>query len=169
MTTPRVYVGTYGKYNAGNLYGRWLDLSAYADRDSFYAACAELHTGEHDPEFMFQDYEGFPRSLYCESDVSQELIEYANLDDDERELLSVYHEGVDSDADIERVREAYQGRYDSEADWAEQFLEDTGGLEGVPEHLRNYIDYEAYARDARLGGEVVFVRHEGELWVFWNN
>jgi antirestriction protein len=37
-----------------------------------------------------------------------------------------------------------------------------------PEHLRNYKDYEAYARDARLGGDVSFVEHDGDVWVFFN-
>jgi antirestriction protein len=59
--------------------------------------------------------------------------------------------------------------YSNEEDWAAEWLEETGGLEGVPAHLANYIDFEAYARDARLGGDVVFVRHDGELWVFNNN
>jgi antirestriction protein len=48
-------------------------------------------------------------------------------------------------------------------------LEDTGSLAEIPENLRNYFDFQAYARDARLGGDVVFVRHEGEVWVFWNH
>ena len=29
--TPRIYVGTYGMYNSGSLYGKWFDLSAYTD------------------------------------------------------------------------------------------------------------------------------------------
>jgi len=168
MTTtsdsPRVYVGTYAKYNNGSIKGAWLDLDDYTDRESFYEACKELHKDESDPELMFQDFEGFPRSLYSESNVSDELIEFANLDDDDRELLAVYNDNVDGDGDIEAAREAYCGKYDSPADWAEQWLDDTGGLEGVPEHLKNYIDYEAYARDAEMN----FVRHDGDVWVFYN-
>lgn len=169
MTEPRVYVGTYAKYNNGNLAGKWLDLSDYSDREDFYEACKELHKDEPDPELMFQDFEGFPRSLYSESNVSDELIEYANLDEDDRELLAVYHQGVDGDATIDKVRDAYQGKFSSESDWASDFLEETGALNEVPESLRNYIDFEAYARDARLGGDVVFVRYEGDVWVFWNH
>lgn len=168
-TTPRLYVGTYAKYNNGSIKGAWLDLEDYADRDAFLEACAELHKDEADPEFMFQDFEGFPRSLYNESSVSDELFAWLELDEDDRELLAVYIDNVDSSGDIDNARDAFMGKADTEADWAAQWLEDTGGLEGVPEHLKNYIDYEAYARDARLGGDVVFVRHEGELWIFSNN
>lgn len=168
-TTARIYVGTYAKYNSGSIKGAWLNLEDYSDREAFLSACRELHKDEADPELMFQDYEGFPKSFYSESNVPEALWAWLELDEDDRELLAVYQDNVDSDADIERARDAYCGKYDSEADWAEQFLDDTGGLEGVPEHLRNYIDYEAFGRDARLGGDMTFVRHDGDLWAFQNN
>lgn len=166
--TARIYVGTYAKYNSGSIAGAWLDLEKYPDRDAFLMACAELHEDESDPELMFQDYEGFPKSFYNESRVPDELWDWLNLDEDDRELLEVYKDNVDQDGDIDAARDAFLGKANSEADWAAQYLEDTGGLEGVPKHLENYIDFEAYARDARLGGDVTFVRHSGELWVFQN-
>lgn len=169
LLCARLYVGTYAKYNNGSIAGKWLDLEDYGDKESFLKACAELHKDEADPEFMFQDFEGFPRSMYSESSVSEELFEYVALDEDDQELLAVYKENVDSDGDIETARDAFAGKADSQANWAAQFLEDTGGLDGVPEHLKNYIDFEAYARDAEMGGDVTFIRHDGELWIFNNN
>jgi antirestriction protein len=168
--TARIYVGTYAKYNSGSIAGAWLDLETYSDKEAFLAACKELHKDEADPELMFQDFEGFPKSYYSESSVSDELFSYLELDEDDRKLLDVYREGVRDDGTIEDARDAFMGSgYDTEADWAAQYLDDTGGLEGVPEHLKNYIDYESYARDARLGGDVVFVRVDGDLWVFSNH
>src|SRR4051812_7250714 len=160
----RIYVGTYAKYNSGSIQGTWLDLEDYSDKESFLAACAELHKDESDPELMFQDYEGFPKSFYSESSVSEELFTWLELDEDDRELLAVYTDNVDSDADIDKAREAFRGKSDTKAAFAEEWLEETGGLKGVPEHLQNYIDFESYARDMELGGEFSFVRHEGELW-----
>ena len=51
LSEARVYVGTYGKYNNGSLFGAWLDLSDYADKEEFYEACRELHKDEEDAEF----------------------------------------------------------------------------------------------------------------------
>ena len=34
---------------------------------------------EYDPEYMIQDFEGFPRNLYYESEVSQEVFEYIDI------------------------------------------------------------------------------------------
>lgn len=168
MTEARIYVGTYAKYNAGSIAGAWLSLEGH-DKESFLEACKELHKDEADPELMFQDFEGFPKALYSESHIDDRIFDWLELDEDDRELLEVYQNEIDSDADIEKAREAFMGKHDSESDWAAQWLEETGGLEGVPEHLQNYIDFEAYARDARLGGDVSFVRHDGDLWVFSNH
>ena len=46
LSEARVYVGTYGKYNNGSLFGAWLDLSDYSDKEDFYEACRELHKDE---------------------------------------------------------------------------------------------------------------------------
>lgn len=63
--TTKVYVGTYGKYNAGSIAGKWMDLTDYPTYQDFLGACKELHKDEHDPEFMIQDWDnvpdGFPR------------------------------------------------------------------------------------------------------------
>ena len=66
----KLYVSTYAKYNAGSLFGKWMDLNDYADHDDFIEACKELHKDETDHEFMFQDFEGFPDIFYCECDAS---------------------------------------------------------------------------------------------------
>jgi len=165
MSDARLYVGTYGKYAAGSIAGKWMNLDDYADKEDFLKACAELHKDEHDPEFMFQDFEGFPRAMYSESYVGDELWDWIKLSDDDRELLEVYTDNIDGEGTIEQARDAFYGRFNSEAEWAEDWLDNTGGLEGCPEHLRNYIDYEAYARDS----DVTFIRHSGDLWAFRNS
>ena len=72
MIEPRVYVSTYGKYNDGNLKGAWLNLEDFSNAEAFYAACRKLHSDEHDPEIMFQDFEGFP-SGYLQSSGARRI------------------------------------------------------------------------------------------------
>jgi len=154
---PAVYVGTYAKYNNGDLTGAWLDVSAYNDREDFIEAALALHADEDDPELMFQDYQGFPTSYFGESWIDAALWDWLDLDEIDREIVTLYRHEVDAEASIDDIKERYQGTHMSAEAWAEDWLQSTGGLEGVPEHLVNYIDFEAYARDARLGGDVVFV------------
>jgi antirestriction protein len=166
ISSARVYVGTCAKYNNGSIRGAWLDLSDYADADAFNAACLALHKDESDPELMFQDFEGFPRSFYGESYIKPELWAWLDLSEDDRNILEAYQNCTYADADIDQAREAFQGTADTEKDFAAQYWEDAGMLEGVPENVQNYIDYEAVARDMRLGGDFYFERHDGTLYVF---
>ena len=53
--TPKIYVGTYGQYNDGSLFGKWFDLSDYSDNEEFYKDCYEYHRNEFLTELMFQD------------------------------------------------------------------------------------------------------------------
>lgn len=167
--TVRVYVGTYAKYNNGSIGGAWIDLEECGDAGTFLEKCAELHADESDPELMFQDFEGFPRSFYGESHIDPAVFDWLDLDDDDRELLAVYQDNVDSTGDIENARVAFTGKYDSEADWAAQYWDDCGMLSQVPDFAQQYIDFESYARDCRLGGDVTFVHHNGDVWAFNNN
>ena len=74
-TTPRIYVGTFRKYNEGSIKGAWLDLTDYSSKEEFYEACAELHKDETDPEFMFQDWENIPAEYVGESWLSDDFYE----------------------------------------------------------------------------------------------
>jgi antirestriction protein len=156
---PAVYVGTFAKYNSGNLSGAWLDVSAYNDREDFIEAALALHADEDDPELMFQDFQGFPRIYYGESEIDFTLWDWLALDDDEREMVELYQNEVDASASLECIKEAYLGTYDSAEAWAEQWLEEMGELARVPESLFNYIDFAAYAKDMRMSGVVTFVEN----------
>jgi len=144
---PRIYVGTYAKYSNGSINGAWLDLDDYSDKDSFLEACARLHADETDPEFMFQDYEGFPASFYCESSVSNELYDWINLDTDDKELLAAYLNCMDQNGTIEQARDAFMGRADSEKEFAENFADETRLFDGIPDAIRYHFDYESYASE----------------------
>jgi antirestriction protein len=157
----RVYVGTYAKYNSGSINGAWLDCDDYAGIDDFIEACQALHSDEHDPELMFQDYEGFPAAYYNESSIAEELWGWLALNDDERELIAAYQHCFDDTGTIEQARDAFMGTANSERDFAEQRVDDSGLLDQIPEHLRYYFDYEAYARDLFMN----LIFHEGYVFI----
>jgi len=168
-TAPRIYVGTYAKYNAGSIKGAWLDLSDYADRDSFLEACRELHNDEADPELMFQDFEGFPRAWYSESSAPADILwEWLALDDNERAAFGVYADHYGDGADLDGFRDAYCGQWDSEAAFAEQTAEDCGD---VPKDLPAWIviDWQA-SWDCNLRFDYFTgTDDDGNLHIFRNN
>ena len=164
----KVYVGTYRKYNNGSIQGDWLDLEDYDNKAEFYDACRELHSDEDDPELMFQDWEEIPSRYITESSIEEDLWDWLKLSPQEREIASTYLEEVDHSADLEVALEAFDGEHDSEVDWAMDFWYQTGMLNEVPEFAKNYIDYEQFARDARLGGDINFVRKGHKVRAFRN-
>lgn len=130
---PAVYCGTYRKYNDGNLDGRWIDLTTFADYDEFVEFCNLLHDDEEDPELMFQDYENFPEAWYCESLMSevtfykiQEFAEF-DLDEDKQEAFKEFIDEVDQDGGFGDFEDRYYGHYDSPIEFAEEFVADVYG------------------------------------------
>lgn len=55
----------------------------------------------------------------------------------------------------------------SALEYTEQFIEDTGMLNDMPENLRFYFDTEAFARDLVLGGDITEVKIDGTKYIAW--
>ena len=164
---PAIYVGTYQKYNNGSTDGSWLKLEDYTDREDFLKACRELHKDEHDPEFMFQDYQGFPKVFYSECGIDLKIFDWINLDKHEKYIVELYLDNIDASADFDTALEAYAGNARTEIEWVEEFVEDTDLLAQVPENLKYYFNYEAYLRDLKYGGDVSFAHDNKGVTAFW--
>jgi antirestriction protein len=168
-TAPRLYVGTYAKYNAGSIKGAWLALTDFDDQASFLAACRELHKDEADPELMFQDFENMPKALYNESACPDlwEILSECERHGVEFDTLAAFVEhGLGDWDDVNRCADAFLGQYDNEEAYADQYIEGTGLLDSVPENLRGYFDTEKFARD--LFFELTSVDVPGGVLVFDN-
>ncbi|QEU33463.1 MULTISPECIES: antirestriction protein ArdA [Stenotrophomonas] len=87
-------------------------------------------------------------------------------DDTERAAYTAFcdHEGRD-DVTVEQFREAYVGQFDTWADFAENYVDETGLLHDVPDTLSRYFDYERYGRDMRLNGDAFAVSG----FYFWSH
>lgn len=148
---PRIYVGTYAKYNNGSLDGKWVDLMQFDTYEEFVDYCRELHKDEKDPEFMVQDFENYPKAWYHEGGLPTEeefdkITEFYMLSGDRKAAYEAYvnHTGDD---DFEHFEEAYQGKFNSAEDFAYDLV-DGIGWEGVGENnLEMYFDYDAFGRD----------------------
>ena len=147
-----VYVGTYNKYNCGNLDGAWVDLESFNDEEELMEFLYRLHADEAEPELMVQDYMNFPRRFYSESMNEHdfaELYEWLNLDEEEREMCEEYWEEIDKSASVERITNSliYSGNSN---DYFDELAEEELSMCNAPECLRNYFDYESWRRDCAL-------------------
>ena len=119
---PRIYVGTYGQYNNGSLFGEWFDLTDFASSEEFFQACYEYHKDESNSngcELMFQDWENIPDFLISECSLHQDAFHYFEITSDmnlERcGAFEIYIKNIlsgsidDIDEALQQFDESYQG------------------------------------------------------------
>ena len=163
----RVFITNLGKYNEGELVGKWLDLPC-EDIESELASIGVSdepdENGNYYEEYFITDFEndyGYKVGEYDNLDELNEIAEeLENLDEYEKEVVNAF---IENGSDIE---EALDGLRDGDymvfsncsdmTDVAYQYIEETGLLNDIPEGLRNYFDYEAYGRDMSFEGTFIF-------------
>jgi antirestriction protein len=171
---PRIYVACLASYNSGILHGKWIDCDRTADE--IRQEIAEMLAKSPEPiaeEFAIHDYEGFEGLRLDEYEDIEKVAEIAELINEHRGLIAhvVEHCGGLNYLDEAKrlMKEEYSGEWDSIAEWAENFLDDTGQLESIPENLRYYFDFEKYAGEFELSGDIFTIEVDGKVHVFWNH
>ena len=170
---PRIYVACLASYNAGKLHGRWIECDQAVD--DIRTQIKEMLLQSPEPlaeEWAIHDYENFDGIHLHEYECLDDIAAFSEFREKWGELLShvVNHCGGLGQLDeaVKKIDEDYAGEAKHLVDWTEEHLTDTGQLEKVPENLRCYIDFEKYARDLELSGDVFTVESDGKVHVFWN-
>lgn len=127
---PAVFVSTYGKYLNGSLKGEWVDLTKFDTYDEFMRYLRELHSDERDPEFMMQDFEGYPSSWYYEGGMDRETFnkikDYYNAfadDDEKRQAFEAYAGYFGDEASVEDFEDRYLGTHEDEYSYIDELIE----------------------------------------------
>ena len=167
MLGSRVYVGTWGKYNDGNLDGAWVELSDFDSYEDFLDYAAELHKDEYSPEFMYQDWESVPNGWISNYNLDERIFNLIQEteDFDKNELNALFawigYKGndldkYDADDIIERFKDAYHGDFDTEVDFIYHLIDETG----FPENkMEMYFDYEQYATSLFVNDYILYDGH----------
>lgn len=156
MTNFKIFLTNLGKYNEGHLVGKWIDLPC----DDLEAELESIGVveGTNYEEYFITDYENDIGYEVGEHDDLEELNDIAeqvdNLNEYEIEHLNAYME-----ATTEGLKNAldyygecstfYPGR---DMDDIAEMLVSEGDYGEIPERLKDYIDYEAIARDLECSG-----------------
>lgn len=125
--------------------------------------CGNTGTVPSAEEYAIHDYDDIPSSWGEHPDLDK-LAAYceaaSGLDDEEREAFDAWLDVQSGEpGDLDDFREQYQGCHSTLTDWAESWHDDAGTLDDVPEQVARYFDFESWARDAKLGGDIW--THEG--------
>lgn len=177
----KVYITNLGKYNEGELCGKWIELPIEEkDLNKAFDEIKVSHEDEEGNEIKYYDAVGNPYEEYFFSDFETDIKglnieEFSHIEDlnefinqledltDEEELVlsGLLTEGgysVEEAIAIVIYQQNYNVFYDcfNMADVAEQVVEQCGYLDEMPEHLRNYFDYEAFGRDLEIEGNYIY-------------
>lgn len=173
--SPSIFVTTYHAYNCGRQFerGKWLQIDVFRNYDDFVSHCEALYNNEPDPEFMVTDFENFPRPWYSESGLPSEstfdcIKGYAELTDKDAfdAYISIFghSNGYTDWNDLKSdFKDRYRGYWSNDTDFARDFADEIGLLDGIPESVKCYFNYEAFGRDL-LSSD--FCEHDGHY--FWN-
>ena len=166
-----IYVANLSAYNAGLLYGAWIELPC--DKEQLEDEIQEVLKMWSDgvnksEEFAIHDYE-LPFKV-CEYDNVYKINEYTK---------TIYDSGIDIDVagtileyfnDIEEGLEVIENNMYSVYENCEnmthvayEVIEESGYLRGVPENIERYFDYEKFGRDLYIEG--VFLETENNKYV----
>lgn len=162
--TMNIYLTNLGKYNEGELVGEWVKLPV--SEEELEAVFERIGINEEYEEYFITDYETDITGLKVgEYDSIEDLNELAetleDLDEYEREIVeAMISEGYNLEEALEKKDDCmiYHDCNDM-TDVAEQYAEETGLLDSIPENLHYYFDFEAYGRDMGIEGQFVFTNN----------
>lgn len=151
--TPKVYIADLAAYNEGKLVGEWLDLSEFGSGEEVMEKISELlkqwseEAGEEREEYSVHDMENFPKQMYSEGmgeSSFQKVIDYweaINGTDYPMEVVEEFASltGEDVVDAANKMKDAYYGKFDDVEDFAREYVDSVGGIEGVS-NPEQYID-----------------------------
>lgn len=171
----KICIGNLGKYNEGIQLYQWLELPTSTEeieklfvkiKVGHYDESGEYIAGYEEGPYMYEeihivDWEDIPEGItvdrYSNINELNDIAEmWENLKEYEKPLIEAILELESNDLEqaIERSKDCIyfvvNPRQDESGqyyDLGKHYLEEIGGLYEVPEHLKNYIDFESYGRD----------------------
>jgi antirestriction protein len=141
-TEPRIYVASLADYNAGRLHGVWIDAAQDADdiHAEVKAMLAEGMPGAE--EWAIHDSEGFGPLSIAEGESFERVAMLAEDILEHGAAFAAWVEYIGCDFDYMAFADAYCGEWASEAEYAEDWFENTGTSRPGPA-LAQYIDWTA--------------------------
>lgn len=131
------------------------------------AGCGGKGTVPSAEEWAAHDWDGEGFDGFGEYPDLDKVLEHVRLYGEHGDAWLAFCDHIGADfATEDGFRDAYAGEANSPEEWAEDYLTECGDLALIPKNLRFYFDFEKYARDCEMSGDVSFIRHAGTLYVF---
>lgn len=157
METIRIYVTNLGKYNEGELVGKWLELPA--SDEEIEEVLEEIGIDENYEEYFISDYEApFKIGEYDDLDeINDKVKQYESLccEYDSEAINALLDEYYTLD-ELENLEFYIHYNVDSMSDIAYEYVHECCDINNMMGNLSNYFDYEALGRDMEINGTYIF-------------
>lgn len=160
-TEPRAWIGCLACDNEGRLVGDWFDAGIADEITTCDVHGAHTRADSHDELWVF-DHENLP--LHGEMDPLTAAAWGRCLAQVDKHMQPALCAGVasgdyiaDGTSDLPSIsdfEDRYCGEWGSFRDYAENLADDIGLLDGVPEEIARYFDWDAWTRDLEFGYRV---------------
>lgn len=160
MYDPKIYVACLASYNAGTLFGAWID--ATQDLDDIEAEIADMlkrSPVEGAEEWEIHDTEDLPDFVAKQGLAA--IAEWAEYLEDSDLPLAVIADLISGNEGPEALDSV--SSYDDREDYAFQLYGDEWSSAAGGSFLVNYIDWDSLGRDLLM--DASSVSHEGVLYV----
>ncbi len=165
-----VFLTNLGKYNEGYLIGEWVDLPV-TDKE-LEKIFERIGINEQYEEYFITDYEsdfGLTAGEFSSiTELNEQAEQLADLDEYELYIVAaLLSEGYELAEALDRYDYViiYYDCNDM-TDVAYVYIEETGMLNGVPENIARYFDYESFGRDMGYEGQFIFTDDGNCIQVF---
>lgn len=156
-----IYIADLGAYTAGELKGEWFDLNDYTDAGELNKAVDAWKQENGVEEIAVHDYDDCPaHDEFGEHPDFEELFTYHTLYEKYGDSFATwfdlrYSGGSDCYEWEDKYNDENMGEWESWEDLAQYLIDECGVLGDLPEQVKPYIDYSAFARDLRCNGEYI--------------
>lgn len=157
MEDMRVYIVNLSRYVSGELTGAWFSLPVSREDVE-----ERLHLSTLESEIAIHDTENVPFEVGEYLPLEELNRMYHLLEELPEGLVSVLRKFVWNLGSMDEVVQAYENgqivyypSVESVEDLAYYLIDELGVLGEIPDRLRFYIDYEAYARDFEINHMII--------------
>lgn len=148
----RIFYNELSNYNNGRLVGRWFDLDGmnYDDHQQEINDWLESLPGNCE-EYCIGDAEGAVEGfLGCNYSIDAKFWDYMEAADNSYLEFEVFVAAGEADICPDEVEDRFRGEWESDEDFAWNYIDETGMLDNIPEQYVGYFDVKAFARDLMM-------------------
>ena len=169
--TPSIYIASLADYNAGRLIGDWIELTDDLTASDVHDTISGILAQSPEPiaeEWAIHDYDNFHGLHIGEYESIDYVLHLAHALTEHGPAVAAYLDWLGTD-NADGFDDAYRGEWESEREYAYEYLDSTGDWDSIPQWAQQYFDIDAYT-DALFIDECYSApAPNGNIYVFDRN